>query len=50
MGRIEIANVDNEQKHKAMYVLKCKGTDLSTEVKKMVEQLAKDFDKEFKGE
>jgi antitoxin component of RelBE/YafQ-DinJ toxin-antitoxin module len=47
---IHITNVDKETKYKAMYACKCKGTDLSTEVRKMVEQIAKDFDKEMKGE
>ena len=49
MARIDVINVNEEQKHKAMYVLKCKGSDLSTEIKKLVEQIAKDFDK-VKGE
>ena len=47
---IHITNVDKETKYKAMYACKCKGTDLSTEVRKMVEQIAKDFEKEMKGE
>lgn len=52
MARIDVVNVDDDKKLKAMYVCKCKGSDLSTEVKKMVEQLSKDFDEmhKVKGE
>lgn len=49
MARIDVANVDNEKKLKAMFVLKCKGSDLSTEIKEMVDKYAKEFDN-MKGE
>lgn len=49
MTEINVRNVDNEKKQKAIFVLKCKGSDLSTEVRKMVDQLAKEFDQK-KGE
>lgn len=45
MAELNVRNVDNEQKQKAMYVLKCKGKDLSSEVRNLIEKLAKDFDK-----
>lgn len=41
--------VDKETKLKANFVLKSKGTDLSTEVRKMLEQLAKEYDQQQKN-
>jgi antitoxin component of RelBE/YafQ-DinJ toxin-antitoxin module len=49
MAEVNVRNVDNLTKQRAIYVCKCKGSDLSTEVRKLVEQIAKDFDK-VKGE
>jgi len=40
-----VNGVNSESKRKAMYVLKCKGKDLSTAVREMCEKLAKEFDK-----
>lgn len=45
MEHIHVTNVNSEQKRKAMFVLKCKGTDLSTEIKKLVAKYAEEFDK-----
>lgn len=45
MEYINVKNVDGEQKRKAMFVLKCRGTDLSKEIKKLVSKLAEEFDK-----
>ena len=44
MAHIHIANIDDEKKYKAMFVLKCKGKDLTKEVKSLVEKYAKEFD------
>lgn len=45
MEYINVKNVDGEQKRKAMFVLKCRGTDLSKEIKKLVAKYAEEFDK-----
>lgn len=39
-----VRGVNSQSKRKAMFVLKCKGKDLSTAVREMVESLAKEFD------
>lgn len=44
MAELNVRNVDKIAKQKAIYVLKCKGKDLSSEVRKLVDQLAKEFD------
>ena len=41
---IQVRNVDPEKKRKAVFVLKCKGQNLSEAVREMTEQLAKEFD------
>ena len=43
-SRINI-RTDEETKKKAIFVLKAKGKTLSEEVRKMTEQLAKEYDK-----
>lgn len=45
MEDIHVTNVNGEEKRKAMFMLKCKGTDLSTEIKKLVKKYAEEFDK-----
>lgn len=45
MADICVKNVESEQKRKAIFCLKCKGSNLSTEVKKLVEKYAEEFDK-----
>lgn len=45
MEDIHVTNVNGEEKRKAMFVLKAKGTDLSTAIKKLVKQYAEEFDK-----
>lgn len=44
-----VRGVKSESKRKAMFVLKCKGKDLSTAIREMIDDLAKEFD-EMKGE
>lgn len=39
-----VRNVDAESKKKALFVLSCKGKNLSTAVREMVENLAQEFD------
>lgn len=50
MADINVKNVDREQKRKTLFVLNCKGSDLSKEVKKMLEKYAEEYDKMNKGE
>lgn len=45
MAVIVVDNVNEEQKRKAMFILKAKGSTLSEEVRKMTEKYAKEFDK-----
>lgn len=47
MEEIHVTNVNSEEKRKAMFVLKCKGTDLSTAIKKLVKEYAEEFDKKI---
>lgn len=44
MSNILIKNLDEEKKNKAMYVLSCKGKDLTKAVRELVDELAKQFD------
>lgn len=44
MSNIYIKNLDEEKKNKAMYVLSCKGKDLTKAVRELVDGLAKQFD------
>ena len=44
MENINVTNVNSEEKRKAMFILKCKRTDLSTEIKKLVKKFADEFD------
>jgi len=44
MSNIYIKNLDEEKKNKAMYVLSCKGKDLTKAVRELVDELAKEFD------
>ena len=44
MAAINVDNVNEECKRKAMFVLKAKGSTLSEEVRKMTEKYAKEFD------
>ena len=44
MSNIYIKNLDEEKKNKAMYVLNCKGKDLTKAVRELVDELAKQFD------
>ena len=45
MGAMYVKNVDTEKKNKAIFVLKCKGKDLSTAVREMIDKLAEEYDK-----
>lgn len=45
MADINIKNVDKEKKRKTIFVLGAKGKDLSTEVRKMLDKYADEFDK-----
>lgn len=42
--QILVNNVDSEAKRKAMFVLRSRGKDLSTAVREMCNNLAKEFD------
>ena len=42
---INIKNVNEEKKNKAIFVLSTKGKTLSEEVRKMIDNLAEEFDK-----
>lgn len=44
MDEIVRVRIDSETKKKVMFVLKCKGSDLSKEVRKMCDELAKIYD------
>jgi len=39
-----VRNVDSVKKKKALFVLQCKGKDLSKAVREMVDSLAQEFD------
>ena len=39
-----VRGVNSNEKRKAMFVLKCKGKDLSTAVREMINTLAQEFD------
>lgn len=39
--------IDNDTKRKAMFVVKCKGSTISEEVRKMCEKYAKEFDEKY---
>ena len=45
MADINIKNVDKDVKLKASFVLKTKGKDLSTAVREMLDEYAKEYDK-----
>lgn len=45
LSDMNIKNVDLEKKNKAIFVLKCKGKDLSTAVREMIDTLAEEYDK-----
>lgn len=45
MATANIKNINDEHYNKTLFVLKCKGSNLAAEVKKMCEQYAKEFDK-----
>ena len=44
MSNIYIKNLDKKKKDKAMYMLSCKGKDLTKAVRELVDELAKEFD------
>lgn len=41
---LNIKDVDELKKNKAVFVLKCKGKNLSIAVKEMIDKLAKEYD------
>jgi len=45
---VVVKKVNSDAKRKAMFVLKCKGKDLSTGIREYINKLAKEFD-ERKG-
>lgn len=49
MADANIKNIDKEQKRKALFYLSCKGSNLSIEVKKMIEKYAEEYDKSIKN-
>lgn len=44
LSDMNIKRVDTEKKNKAIFVLKCKGKDLSTAVREMLDKYAKEYD------
>ena len=48
MADVFIKNLDKEKKDKAMYVLNCRGKDLTKAVRELVDELAKEFKKKKK--
>ena len=44
-----IAQVDDVKKRKAVFVLKCKGKDLSKMVRETVDKLAQEYDEKYKN-
>jgi hypothetical protein len=42
---MQVRNVNNEAKAKAMFILKCKGKTLSQEIRDMIDRYAEEFDK-----
>ena len=44
LSDMNIKRVDSEKKNKAIFVLKCKGKDLSTAVREMLDKYAKEYD------
>lgn len=45
MADIIIKNLDKEKKDKAIFMLKCRGKDLTKAVREMVDKLSDEFDK-----
>lgn len=48
MDELISVRVNTEMKNKAVYVLKCKGKNLSQAVREVIEEYAKEFDKKSK--
>ena len=44
MADINIKNIDEKAKNKAIFVLKCKGKSLTKAVKEMIKELEKEYD------
>lgn len=47
MADINVKDIDEEKKRKALFYLGTKGSCLSTEVKKMIDRYAAEFDKKI---
>lgn len=45
MATVNVKNVNPEKRNKAIFVLKAKGSTLSEEVRKMVDQLSAEYEK-----
>ena len=45
MSELYIKNLDKEKKEKASFVLRTQGKDLTKAVRKMIDELADEFDK-----
>lgn len=49
MANIIAQNIDETKKRKAVFVLQCKGKDLSKMVREAVDKLAQEYDEKYKN-
>lgn len=49
MADIIAKNIDDNNKRKAVFVLKCKGKDLSKMVRETIDKLAQEYDEKYKN-
>lgn len=49
MSDIITKNIDDNKKRKAVFVLKCKGKDISKAVREMIDKLAQEYDEKYKN-
>jgi len=49
MAYIIAQNIDDIKKRKAVFVLKCKGKDMSKAVREMIDKLAVEYDEKYKN-
>lgn len=49
MAYIMVQNIDDSKKRKAVFVLQCKGKDLSKMVRETIDKLAQEYDEKYKN-
>lgn len=49
MADIIAKNIDDNKKRKAIFVLNCKGKDLSKMVRETIDKLAQEYDEKYKN-